>query len=386
MVLKREGNQNKQQQRPDSRSQNLVKQWIRNIHLALGLTSGAVVLVVALTGCLYVFEEELRQVFQHRYLYVQPQDNPKLPVDALTATVRQAWPADTLSLLRFKEQANAAAIFHTRSRKIISVNPYTGQIIGTRHAATDFFSVVLDLHRHLLMGDVGEEIVRWNVLIFFVMCLTGLALWWPAQRKFLRQSLTIRWSAAPRVRTWDMHRVLGFYGLAVLLVISLTGIFWMFDWAKSAVRWVTDSPKPKEEKLVSSDTLASGVFSADAAYAVLAARQPGATDTYIYFPRDAGAPLRVMMRYPYAIVRKQSAVWFDQYSGRVLKEEFYQNYTGYDKVWRSSFDFHTGRIRVLGIGSKIIYFFASLFAASLPVTGFLMWRARRVRKKKAEIV
>lgn len=360
-----------------------LKQWIRTAHLVLGLTSGLVVLVVALTGCLYVFEEELRQIFQHRYLYVQPPAQPRLAVDDLTDNVRQAFPADTLNLVRFKEQPDAAMIFQTRSRKMISVNPYTGEIIGTRHASTDFFSVVLDLHKHLLMGDVGEEIVRWNVLIFFVMCVTGLVLWWPAQRRFVRQSLTIRWKAAPRVRTWDMHRVLGFYGLAVLLVISLTGIFWMFDWAKNTVRWVTRSPQAKEEKIVSADTLKAAAFSPGAAYAFLAASQPGATDTYIYFPRDANAPLRVMMRYPYTLVRRQNAVWFDQYSGRVLKQELYKDYTGYDQVARSNFDFHTGRIRLLGIGSKIIYFFASLFAATLPVTGFLMWRARQRQRKTA---
>lgn len=51
-------------------------------------------------------------------------------------------------------------------------------------------------------------------------------------------------------------------------------------------------------------------------------------------------------------------------------------------ISRSIYDFHTGRIRALGTDSKIVYFLASLFAASLPVTGFLISWGRRKKGKK----
>lgn len=75
-------------------------------------------------------------------------------------------------------------------------------------------------------------------------------------------------------------------------------------------------------------------------------------------------------------------------TGQLLEAELYDHYTTYDKVARSNFDFHTGRIRALGIGSKIIYFLVALMAASLPVTGFLIWwgrgRKRKDRKRSNE--
>jgi uncharacterized iron-regulated membrane protein len=80
-------------------------------------------------------------------------------------------------------------------------------------------------------------------------------------------------------------------------------------------------------------------------------------------------------------VRKQNTLYYHANSGKLLASELYDNYTGYDKIAKGNFDFHTGRIRALGIGSKIIYFLAALVAASLPVTGFLIWWGRKKKKK-----
>jgi uncharacterized iron-regulated membrane protein len=46
-----------------------------------------------------------------------------------------------------------------------------------------------------------------------------------------------------------------------------------------------------------------------------------------------------------------------------------------DKVYRMNYDIHTGAI--IGLPGKILAFFASLIAASLPVTGFMVWLGRR---------
>jgi len=90
------------------------------------------------------------------------------------------------------------------------------------------------------------------------------------------------------------------------------------------------------------------------------------------------------MQYPYTIIRKQNQLFFDQYSGDVLKKTLYEKYTTYDKISRSNYQLHTGDIPGLGIGSKIIFFLASLFAASLPVTGFLIWWGRNKKEEESQ--
>lgn len=366
------------------RSQKIRKAFLW-LHRWLGLTTGLVVFVVALTGCLYVFEEEWRELFQHKYLHVAETSGQRKTLTELTAAVKKTYPKEQVTQVRFLEEKDAAFVFLTKKELAVSINPYTGQIIGHRNMKRDFMSVVLDIHLDLMLGKVGKQIVRWNVLIFFVMCISGLVLWWPKQKRFLKQAVTIKWRAKSWKRlNWDLHSVLGFYALAVLFIISLTGIFWVFDTAKSLVSVATGSPVWQAPKLKSEPAVSRQANPLDKAYTAATLSNPGARQVFITVPKDSVEPIRILFRYPYTIVRKQTTLWFDQYSLTKLRTDAYQNYNRYEKVSRSVYDFHTGRIRALGIGSKIIYFLASLFAASLPVTGFLVWLGRK-RKKKVVI-
>jgi uncharacterized iron-regulated membrane protein len=52
-----------------------------------------------------------------------------------------------------------------------------------------------------------------------------------------------------------------------------------------------------------------------------------------------------------------------------------------DKIMRMNYDVHTGAIG--GLPTKILAFFASLIAASLPLTGFTIWYGRKKKKNIA---
>jgi uncharacterized iron-regulated membrane protein len=155
----------------------------------------------------------------------------------------------------------------------------------------------------------------------------------------------------------------------------------MFDWAKQFTAFATGSKQSDTKPPVNKSKPGAETFTMETAYAKAKELYPGAAQVFITNAASDKQPVRVLFRYPYTIVRKQNTLFFDKHSGELLREDLYKNYTAYDKVMRSNYDFHTGRIRILGIGSKIIYFLASLFAASLPVTGFLIWWGRR--KKSA---
>lgn len=352
-------------------------------HRWLGIISGLVVFVVSITGCMYVFEKECRELFQHKYYFVKEQHTPKKPLAELQLAVQAGYPKEKITSIRFKETADAAYLFSTKSRKTISVNPYTAAIIGDRNTQNDFFNVVLRLHRNLLLGKTGTQIIKWNVLIFFILCVSGLVIWWPKQKKFFRQAVKINFKTKNWKRlNWDLHSVLGFYALLLLMVISLTGIFWMFDSVRNGLKFVTRQPGSKKEEKLKSALQAGTIFSLDQAYTRATAMYAGASEVVITPPQDSVAPLRVTMQYPYTIVRKQNIIYYDQYSGEVMRENLYKNYTAYDKISRSNYQLHTGDMPGLGIGTKIIYFLASLISASLPITGFLVWMGRKKKAKK----
>ena len=184
----------------------------------------------------------------------------------LQQIVHARFPKDSISSIRFEEKANAAYIFTAKKDRAISVNPYTGEIIGVRNTKKDFLKTVLRLHRTLLLGDVGKQIVKWNSLIFLILCISGLVLWWPKQKRFFKRAATINFKTKNRKAfNWDLHSVLGFYGLFVLVLISLTGMFFAFDGVKDLVRIATNQPTGKKEEKLRSIPIPGAGFPLDIA-------------------------------------------------------------------------------------------------------------------------
>jgi len=101
-------------------------------------------------------------------------------------------------------------------------------------------------------------------------------------------------------------------------------------------------------------------------------------EAHINFAKNLKDPIRVNLRYPYQIVRKQNTFEFNQYSGKLLKSEYFKDYSAADKVKHANRTLHTGQ--AFGLFGKIIMFFASLFSATLPVSGFLVWYQKKGKK------
>jgi uncharacterized iron-regulated membrane protein len=379
-----------------------MKKIINKIHLILGLTSGLVVFIVSLTGCLYVFEEEIRDWTQAKYLYVSPENKAKIPVNEAIGVVEKAFPQEKITQVRWKTAPESTTIVYTKSRKAISLHPYSGEIIGTRDMETDVLNVIEHIHTSLLLGDIGSEIIKWNVLIFFVLLITGIILWFPRNVKFLKQAFTVKWSARWKKINYDFHSVYGFYLSWILLFISLTGIWWMFDSVKDFVYWASNSKQTYKEKVISSppdaektkgeirqvkfgeesnnESIIKNVISkltlVQQCYLHAAEQGKGFNQVFVTLPQDSLATIRVLFRYPYtSLVRNQSNFHYDQYSGKLLRADLYQNYSTGDKFRSSNYDLHTGRM--FGMTGKILAFLASLFATSLPITGFMIWWNKR---------
>ena len=61
---------------------NNFKKLIGKIHLWLGLSSGIIVFIIAVTGCLYAFQEEIQNITEE-YRFVEKQNEPFLPPSQL---------------------------------------------------------------------------------------------------------------------------------------------------------------------------------------------------------------------------------------------------------------------------------------------------------------
>lgn len=363
------------------------KYFIRQIHLWLGLVSGLVVLIVSITGCIFVFQKEITEARHPEWYFVTPREHT-LPLDSLRHTAQAAlgagyplsylvaWrdPGRSWEFMSYRENDTALTIFGGMEYyRSVFLDPHTGQVTGFRDYKYEFFSIVKYLHWSLLLNTpYGQPIVAWSTVIFVIGLVTGLVLWWPKKwTKAMRdRSFKIKWKASFRRVNYDLHNVPGFYSLIPALIIAVTGLIFVWPPAmppppatRSIVAPATGSPLDQALR-TSLDSLSSAVrFGVAPAFG-----KEG--PIYVYAYRDAET------YYGYDVLQ------FDQYSGRMLDHMHNAKKTKMQRLVEMNYDLHVGAIA--GLTGKIIAFIVSLICASLPVTGFLVWYLKRRKPLRPE--
>lgn len=358
------------------------KNTIRNIHLWLGLATGLVVFVISITGSIYVFEEEIREFTQKDFRYVGLQQKPFVGLERIITAFEKLSPKDPIRLIRMEEAfPNATVEITTKKGAAYYFNPYTAGLV--KQGKEDWLEVVQHIHTSLLLGKTGEFIMQWSVVIFVVMLISGLILWFPGQMRLLKQSLTIKRNASFKRLNYDLHNVLGFYASIVLLVTALSGLYFAFKSVKNAASFFAGS-KLSQGKMVTAPKpvqIERLALRYNNIYTAALAQYPGVISSSISV-RGKGE-LRLRMIYPYRWARNQNTFFYDEATGKMLRSKLYKDFNGADLIEATNYDLHTGRL--LGLPHKIVSFLASLIAASLPVTGFIIWWKKRKKKPKQTV-
>lgn len=372
------------------------------LHLWLGMISGIVVFIVAITGCIYTFQTELRDIFQP-YQYVEVQNKPFLsPLELKEKSMQYIYtsPADisnTIYGVTYGRQNKAATVaynHHEDGYTLLVLNPYSGDYINKQVLKNDFFRFILSGHRNLwLPYPIGHQIVGWAVLIFVIVLITGIVLWIPKRwnKKSLKPRLTIKKKAGFFRLNYDLHNVLGIYAALIALVIALTGLTWSFEWyANSYYKVISGGKEPKEWQVAQSDTTATSSFenTADILWSRVKAEYPiGTEGSFIFdFPDKKADAFRIGFNSANNdTYYKRHFRFFDQYTLKELEGGGmygikYEDSSAGDKFYRMTYDIHVGAIG--GFAGKLLVFLASLITASLPITGFILWWKKRKKHKE----
>ena len=151
-----------------------------------------------------------------------------MSVSELFKAAQKAYPGQRIGTIRLQESPTDAAKFSVKGGRGVSMNPYTGAILGERDGVTAL-SRIHQLHLRLLLtstresAQVGANIVAAATGVLLFLVLSGIYLWWPVKRA------SINWSANARRIHFDLHNTAGIYSAAFLLVLGVTGIAVHFD-------------------------------------------------------------------------------------------------------------------------------------------------------------
>ncbi len=369
-----------------------TRKLIGKIHLWLGLSSGLLVFIIAITGCLYAFQDEIQNLTQP-YRFVKAQDKPALPPSIIKGIAEKALPNKQVHAILYQdEQHSAKAIFYSDTARyyyFVYVNQYTGEVLKVKNENKDFFRIVIDGHYYLwLPPQIGHPLVASATLVFFIMVISGLILWWPRNKAGRKQRFTVKLNAKWRRKNYDLHNVLGFYVLALALVFAITGLVWGFEWFNNAYYGVISGGKtmPKFEESHSKYTVTDPATAPamDRLWMQLKNQMPQQGYMEVHVPEDSLSAIEVAINPDRSTYWKTDYRYYDQYSLEEIPVSHmwgrFENTTRSQKLMRMNYDIHVGA--VLGLPGKLLAFFASLIIASLPVTGTLIWWGRKKKTKK----
>lgn len=367
------------------------KKIVGKLHVWLGLSSGIIVCFLGITGCLLAFETEVRSITEP-YRYVRAENRPFLPPSVLKDSAEKYLEGKKLNIIEYLDHTDAALGFYydEENYKQVLINPYSGHVQKVKNMNRDFFRVIVDGHFYLwLPPKIGQPIVASATLIFLFMMISGLILWWPKNKSAASQRFRFKWKPSTKWRrkNYDLHNVLGFYMTWIAIFLAITGLVFGFQWFAKSVYWVSSGGKamPVHEHPHSDTTkINPSAKTADIIWEELIKKRKQHEKAGIVFPLEKEDALEGYINHRRGTYYNTDYYHYDQYTGKELPATgtyagTYKEAILADKIARMNYDIHTGA--VLGWPGKILAFFASLIAASLPVTGFYIWRGRRNKKK-----
>jgi len=393
---------------PASRPQRLYAR-IWRWHFFAGLLCTPVLVCLAITGSLYLFQSEINDWLYPEQRFFEIGTTPARPVDALVADTVLMYPGEVVQIQTPAQPDRSwqMTVAQPRgTRVLVWVDPYTGRTLGARAESRQWELVVRQLHSLALLGEwanwVVETVAGWTLVLGF----TGLYLWWP--RRWREARLRLR--GTPRQRIWwrDAHATIGVLGGGLVLFLVLTGMPWSAVWGTQFAQLTralgVGMPESVWAKVPQSDvpmhaqgevpwTLETATLPVSDQQGISAAMVPiglggaaqrfdaaGLTSGYVLRAPWGPAGVYTAMHFP-ADVREQRVVHLDQYSGRTLIDTGYPQYGSVAKAVEWGTSLHQGR--QLGLPNQLIMLVGCVAVLALAVTGLVMWWKRRPAGKFA---
>jgi len=132
-----------------------MRRAILQLHLIVALTAGAFIVILGLTGSIMAFEPVLYRLQHWRIAHVKPHGVPET-LEEIGDALRKTSPNRDIHgyFLPDREDLSYAAMI---DEKLVYVDQYSGQVVGTIHRGMDFLGFVQQLHIRLALLDKGRE-------------------------------------------------------------------------------------------------------------------------------------------------------------------------------------------------------------------------------------
>jgi len=357
------------------------KKLINKIHLWIGLGIGLIFFVIALSGSIITWGPEITRIIYKQD--IEPMDKPFVSVSALKSKINNVFPEGDFRTVLFQNHSSTVNIllYAPGTYYYAFMNPYTGELVHLQDMKTGWYSHLVSLHRNLLLGDIGRNIVHWVTLLTLFMLITGIVLWWPNKKTERASRFKLKWNVSPKILNYDLHNVLAFYASWVAIFIVVTGLFWGFEFIRSSLRSITQEDQNKYDVPISNENGISNLNLSNLLDSLAISYQERYDDKLIRvdYPHGKTEAIHITIIDPDLLGYNTDHHYFDRYTGKRINGNFqvglYSESSSFNILNGLVYDIHFGRIG--GFAGRFLVFLTSLIMASLPITGFIIWFGRR---------
>ncbi|MDA9391162.1 membrane protein [Bradyrhizobium sp. CCBAU 45394] len=380
-----------------------IKAVLRQVHSIAGLALALLLSLIALTGAIMSFEDEIVDHLNAGIMQVLPRSTPALMPDELVARLKAAQAFGKVSAVTLS--SDPAAAVHVRFGRdeqggrpaSLYLDPYDARVLGSPRGE-EFFATVRRLHRWLLIpGDAkgwGRQVTGVAALGLIVMLVSGLVLRWPRRAGSVKMWLKPNLGLSGRGLHRTLHAVIGTWVLPIYLVMTLTGLWYSFDWYKDGVAWLLSRPHVAAAKMQPKMPAKAPRVAAVSE----PARPIGFDQAWTTFQREEGdrfsRALLTLPAGPGTAIRIRS--WgkdstleatrdefrVDAATGQLVAADRYADKTFGEKIIAAVYDIHRGAI--LGWPGKLAFMIAAALMPLFAITGLLLYLSRRRLRRPAQ--
>ncbi len=381
-------------------------------HFYAGLYVIPFLVVLAVTGLIMLWVSAIDGRDGENRISVVPQGTP-LSVAVQAEAARAAVTDGMLKQYLSPRAPDRAALFRVdrgETATMVAVNPYTGAVVEQWPRRAGWYDFATDIHGTLLIGDVGDRLIEIAAGFAIVLIVTGLYLWWPRNGDGFAAVLVPDLGSGGRNLWKSLHRTLGFWISALLLVFLLSGMSWTGIWGDKFVQAWSTFPAEKWDNVPLSDATHASMnhgatkevpwaleqtpmpaSGSEAGSAGIPSGSAVDLDTVAALARTLGLDGRFQIALPTG----EAGVWtisqdsmsndgpdpmsdrtvhLDQYTGRVLADIRFADYSPGGKAMAVGIAFHEGDLGWWNVTLNTVFCLSVIF---LAVSGIVMWWKRR---------
>jgi uncharacterized iron-regulated membrane protein len=399
--------------------------WLK-IHLYLALIAGFFFALMGLTGSISVYREELDELLNPKLVIDQP-SGKRQSLDKIMAAVQTAhpdrygsWtlemPRSPHSMITVWYDKPRETFFELYAPLMVSVNPYTAEVVASRFWGQTVATWLLDLHTQLRLDRFGWNTVGILGLLLMFSIGTGMYLWWPGIRGIwaelvslvpnrLATSLAIAAPAPDRLAAYtpslairirqnvsmvqlafDLHRLVGLFSALILLLLAFTG----FNLSYPSVLETLAGSSGMEHGATGRNIVSTAIpnnhpVGLESAEFVARGPFPKAELRRVTTPSGDSGIYRINLRQGSEINQRHpyTTVWVDRWSGQVKEVRDPSGFTTGETFTSWIWPMHTGE--AFGSTGRFLWFLSGIGLFVLYVSGLLRWLHRHGKVKDREV-